>query len=240
MKKPKLYYGLIPVYAMVFLLVLLAALVGNKTVEVISEANLASAGYTIIIDAGHGGEDGGAISCTGALESNINLAIARRLNDLMGFLGFHTQMTRTEDISIYTEGESLSQKKISDLKARVKICNEANNAVLLSIHQNSFTDGKYSGAQVFYSKTAGSQQLAEAMQNTCIKTLNPDSNRQIKQGQGIYLLEEIQCPGVLIECGFLSNPAEEALLRSNEYQKKLSCVIAASCARFLLDAQTND
>ena len=240
MKKPKLYYELIPVYAVVFLLVLFAALIGNRAVQVTAEAEVVSAKRVIIIDAGHGGEDGGAISCTGALESNINLKIAQRLNDLIHFLGVHTQMTRKEDISIYTEGESLSQKKISDLKERVRICNQINSAVLLSIHQNNFTDSKYSGAQVFYSSTDGSEQLAREIQDAFVSTINPGSNRNVKKAKGIYVLENIQCPGVLIECGFLSNPEEEALLRSEVYQKKICCVIAASCARFALDAQTND
>ena len=240
MKKPKHYYELIPIYAVVFLLVLFAALIGNRAVQVTAEAELVSAKRVIVIDAGHGGEDGGAISCTGALESNINLAIAQRLNDLMRFLGFHTKMTRTEDISIYTEGESLSQKKVSDLKERIRICNQINDAILLSIHQNNFADGKYSGAQVFYSTTDGSEQLAREIQDRFVSTINPGSNRSIKKAQGIYLLENIQCPGVLIECGFLSSPEEEARLRSDAYQKKVCCVIATGCARFALDAQTND
>lgn len=240
MKQRKLYFSLIPVYGMVFLLVILTALIGNKAVQTASETALYFKGNTIIIDAGHGGEDGGALSCTGVAESAINLEISTRLNDLMQFLGFQTKMIRTEDISIHTEGETIAQRKIADLKERVRICNETDNAFLLSIHQNNFADGRYHGAQVFYSTNTASEAFAKKLQKALIATLNPGSNRDIKQAQGIYLLDKIKCPGVLIECGFLSNPAEEALLRSDTYQKQLCCVIAACCSSFLLDDQTND
>ena len=99
--------------------------------------------------------------------------------------------------------------------------------MLVSIHQNTFSDSRYGGAQVFYPATEGSKQMADAMQKALIATLNPGSNRQAQRGEGIYLLEHIQQPGILIECGFLSNPQEEALLRSDAYQKQLCCVIAS-------------
>ena len=240
MKRFHFYFQLIPVYGMVFLLTILVALVGNKAVQTISETAKFSQNYTIIIDAGHGGEDGGAISCTGIRESTINLEIALRLNDLMQFLGYHTKMIRTEEMSIYTDGETIAQKKVSDLKERVRICNETEDSILLSIHQNTFSDSRYSGAQVFYPETAGSQEFAEHLQEAMIRTVNPGSKRAAKKAQGIYLMEHIQCPGILVECGFLSSAEEEARLRSVTYQQKLSCVIATTVACFILDAQTND
>ncbi len=181
----------------------------------------------VVIDAGHGGEDGGASSCTGALESNINLEIALRLDDLMHLLGQETVMIRKTDTSVYTSGNTLGAKKVSDLKERVRIVNECENPVLVSIHQNIFPDSRYGGAQVFYANTQGSQPLAAALQNQFTQTINPGSNRKCKRADNIYLMEHIQCPGILIECGFLSNPEEEAKLRSRDYQKKLVCVIAA-------------
>ena len=106
----------------------------------------------------------------------------------------------------------------------------------MSIHQNNFSDSRYSGAQVFYADTSGSRELAEALQRSFVSTLNPGSRRQIKKGEGIYLMEKIFCPGVLIECGFLSNVREEALLRSPEYQKNLCCVIASTLSQSLSNA----
>lgn len=212
----------------------------NDIVAVFSEATPVKRAHCIIIDPGHGGIDGGASSCTGVLESQLNLEIGLRLHDLLCFLGFDTKMVRTEDISIHTSGESIAQKKISDLKERVKICNETDGAILVSIHQNYFSNGRYNGAQVFYAESEESKSFAKMMQKDLKRILNPENKRESKPGQGIYLLEHIQCPGILIECGFLSNPEEESLLRSEEYQKKLCCVIAANTVRFALDAQTND
>ena len=240
MKRVIFSFRLIPIYGLVFLLTMLVTLIGNKAIQTSAEATLRKGNHTIIIDAGHGGEDGGAVSCTGVPESAINLEIALRLNDLMKFLGFQTKMIRMEDISVYTEGESIAQKKISDLKERVKVCNETDGAVLLSIHQNTFPDSRYSGAQVFYPATAGSEDFAKALQAALIRTVNPGSKRTAKKAQGIYLLEQIQCPGILVECGFLSSHTEEAMLRSADYQKKLCCIIAAVTGSFILDAQTND
>lgn len=209
---------------------------GSRAVTVLAE-NAPMEGRTcIIIDPGHGGEDGGATSCTGVLESTYNLSVATRLNDLFHLLGFDTKMIRTTDTAIYTKGETIAQKKVSDLKERVRIVNETENGLLLSIHQNNFPDGRYSGAQVFYAGTEGSQELAKQLQTAFVSTLNPGSNRKCKKSDGIYLMEHINCTGVLIECGFLSNPAEEAKLRDGLYQKQLCCVIGASVSKYLSDS----
>lgn len=224
-------------YFLVIGLFLFGTFLGNRTVAVISENTPVHRNRCFVIDAGHGGEDGGAYSCTGRSESDYNLEIAIRLDDLMHLLGMDTLMIRKKDISVYTAGETISQKKISDLKERVRLVNRTENGILLSIHQNQFSDERYSGAQVFYGKQQDSQELAKTLQEKMIDNLNPGSHRQIKQGSGIYLLEKIQQPGVLIECGFLSNPQEEQLLRTPEYQKKLCCVIAASVSGFELDPQ---
>lgn len=225
--------ALIPIYCLILLFFLLVALLGNKTVTTIALETPLADRYCIIIDAGHGGVDGGATSCTGVLESKINLEIAFRLDDLMHLLGYDTVMIRTSDISVYTEGNTIAQKKISDLKRRVKIINETDNALLISIHQNHFPDGRYSGAQVFYPSTQGSDVLARMIQQNLVATVNPGSSRKSKKASGVYLMEKIQCTGVLIECGFLSNPEEEASLRAGEYQKKICAVIAASVSKFL-------
>ena len=142
-------------------------------------------------------------------------------------------MIRNDDISVYTKGETLAQKKTSDLKERVRRVNETPGGVLISIHQNYFGDSQYSGAQVFYAKTEGSEQLAKKLQEQFVKTVNPGSRRQAKKSSGVYLMEHIQRPGILVECGFLSNAAEESRLRDQEYQKKLGAVIATSVSQYL-------
>ena len=119
------------------------------------------------------------------------------------------------------------------MKQRVRIANETEHALLLSIHQNNFPDSRYSGAQVFYAGTEGSEALAKQLQDAFTSTINPGSHRKSKKSTGVYLMENIQCTGVLIECGFLSNAAEEAQLRNPEYQKRLCCVIAATVSEYL-------
>lgn len=205
-------------------ILLLSAFVTNKAMDTYIESEQLKGRVCVVIDAGHGGVDGGAVSCTGAEESHINLEIALRLNDLMHLLGINTYMIRTEDISIYTTGSSIAAKKVSDLKERVKIVNQTENAILISIHQNYFEDARYSGAQVFYNSDPT---LATQLQTALIKTLNIGSKRKVKRADGVYLMQNVTCPAALIECGFLSNYNEEQLLRDETYQKKLTCVIGA-------------
>ena len=220
-------------YCLVVSIFLAAAYWGSKATDVIARRIPMTRNHTIIIDAGHGGEDGGATSCTGKLESVYNLEIARKLNDLMHLLGLHTKMVRTSDTSVYTQGNSIAEKKVSDLNYRVKLVNETENAILVSIHQNTFPDGQYRGAQVFYAPKGEGKDLAEQLQTALVQTLNPGSNRRSKRADGVYLMEHIQKTGVLVECGFLSNAEEEANLRSEDYQKKLVCVIAATVFNYL-------
>ena len=185
----------------------------------------------VVIDAGHGGIDGGATSHTGTLESHINLEIANRLNDLLHLLGMQTCMIRNSDVSVYTSGTSIAEKKVSDLKERVKTINGIDNAVLISIHQNYYPKSQYNGAQVFYGSVEGSKDLALELQNTFLRTINTDSSRQIKPATGIYLMQNIDCPGVLIECGFISNPEEALKLEDPDYQKKICSIIATTFSR---------
>ena len=205
-----------------------SALLADKAVDAYNET-AQSDRVCVIIDAGHGGVDGGAVSCTGEKESNINLEISLRLNDLLHLLGINTKMIRTKDISVYTNGNSIAAKKISDLKERVRIINQTKNAIMVSLHQNNFEDSQYSGAQVFYNSDPV---LARTLQEAFVKTINPGSKRKAKKADNIYLMQNINCPGYLIECGFLSNFREETLLRDPTYQKKLCCVIGAvlSCS----------
>ena len=220
-----------------YLATVLAVLAGirllNRSISVMAEIREAEGRTCIIIDPGHGGEDGGAVSVSGRPESGYNLDISLRLRDLLQLLGYDTKMIRTSDISVYTKGETLAQKKASDLKERTRIINGTENALLLSIHQNSFPDARYAGPQVFYGSAQGSEALAKHLQAVLSAELSPGSSRRAKKAAGIYLMEHIRKPGVLIECGFLSNYAEEASLRDPEYQKILIGLIAAGVGQYL-------
>lgn len=227
--------GVILCYVLIFFFFLLGTILGSRTVTVIAQNSPVERTHTIVIDPGHGGEDGGSTSCTGKLESGFNLEIALRLDDLLHLLGHDTVLLRKTDTSIYTKGDTIAQKKISDLKERVRITNGTPNAVLISIHQNFFTESQYSGPQVFFGNSEGSEALAKKMQTKLSDALSPGSRRQSKKSSGIYLLDKITCPGILIECGFISNPQEEELLRSEKYQKKLVCVIASCISGWVLD-----
>lgn len=211
-------------YILIVVSVLGLAGLGSRVVTVIAEHSPVPRGVTIVIDPGHGGEDGGATSCTGRLESTYNLEIALRLNDLLHLLGYDTRMIRTVDTSVYVKGDTIAQKKISDLKERVRIINGTENALLLSIHQNQFSDPQYSGAQVFYAQTSGSDVLAKGMQTDLVAALNPGSRRKSKLSKGVYIMERIQCPGVLIECGFLSNPGRRPGFGMGNIRK--SCAVS--------------
>jgi len=235
MRKRVSYRSLIPVYSIILGGFLLLAIGGSRAVTVMSANAPVTDRKTVVIDAGHGGVDGGATSVSGVLESKFNLDIALKLRDVMGLLGINTVMIRETDCSVYTHGDTISQKKISDLKERVRIVNSTENAILVSIHQNHFSSSQYSGAQVFYAPTEGSREVASVVQDAFKHCLNPNSRRQIKKADGVYLMQHINCPGILIECGFLSNYQEEYLLRDTAYQQKICGIIACTVSSWLFN-----
>lgn len=233
MMEKRQWISIIPVYLVILGCFIFAGIGGSRAITTISESAPLTDRKCVIIDPGHGGKDGGATSCTGILESTINLEIALRLNDLMHFLGVETMMIRTGDYSIHTSGETIASQKVSDLKERVRIVNETADAILVSIHQNHYSDSRYSGAQVFYAPNGISADLAGQLQTAFVKHLNPGSNRKSKKADGIYLMQKVTNPAVLVECGFLSNYEEEAKLRSEKYQKQVAAVIATVCTTYL-------
>lgn len=222
-----------PFYLLVVIIFLGIAHMGSNTVTTIQQQKAVHRNHTIVIDAGHGGIDGGATSCTGVLESHMNLEIALRLEDIFHLLGYDTVMIRRTDESIYTQGNTIAAQKVSDLKERVRIANETPNAILISLHQNTYSDSRYWGAQVFYSSNVTSKAMAQSLQTNLVSILNPGSQRKPKSAKGVYLMEHITCPGILIECGFLTNPEEEALLRNSVYQTKLCGVVAATVSSYI-------
>ena len=183
----------------------------------------------IIVDAGHGGEDGGAQSADGVLEKDINLSVANKVNLLLKTLGFETKMTRTDDTLRYDESCSTQrEKKVSDIRYRYELMEKTPNAVFLSIHQNYYGESRYHGAQVFYSaKQPESEILAESLQRSIVHTLQPENERAIKPcGSEVYLIYNAEIPAVMVECGFLSNPQEAEKLNDENYQTALSlCIV---------------
>lgn len=189
---------------------------------------------TLIIDPGHGGEDGGAVSITGTYESSINLSIALKLRDIAGLYGVPTVMTRQSENIEYPDGaETVKARKRADQDARIELINSVQNSILISIHQNKYTDSKPFGAQMLYAPTEGSVELAEAMQEAAITYLNKDNYRSAVQiSDSIYLFKNITCTAVMAECGFLSNPEEAAMLDTEAYRLKIAAVIASAFLNF--------
>lgn len=193
---------------------------------------------TVIIDAGHGGDDGGAIGIDGTVEKDINLDIALKLEKLLKFYGFDVIMTRTEDIMTCDDGlDSLRKRKVSDIHNRFDVLEKNPDAVFISIHQNKFEDNSQHGTQVFYSgNNDESKLLAESIQNSIVSVLQPDNSRVVKKsGSGIYLLYHAKLPAVLVECGFISNPAEVKKLNDENYRMKIAILIADGLIKYLMN-----
>lgn len=180
--------------------------------------------FTVVIDSGHGGNDPGKIAADGTLEKDINLAIALKLQTYLEAADVHVIMTRTTDSGLYAE--NASNKKVQDMKNRIALMEESNANLIVSIHQNSYSDSAIHGAQVFYYATSTSgKNLAEALQNILVKNLDPKNHRQAKANDSYYLLKKTTKPIVIVECGFLSNPTEAALLKSDSYQDEIAWVL---------------
>lgn len=184
---------------------------------------------TLVIDAGHGGFDGGAVGISGTSEQDINLSIAQKTESLAGFFGIPTVMTRSDNQSLdYNAGSTIRQNKVADIKAREAIVNSIKNPVLISIHLNKFEDSQYSGAQVFYSRNhENSAVLAKLLQTNLRNGLNSENDRKEKAASNaIYLMKKLDCPAVIVECGFLSNLQEEKLLGQDDYHKRIAvCIV---------------
>lgn len=189
---------------------------------------------TLVIDAGHGGEDGGAVASNGALESEINLDIALRVEALADFWGIPTIMTRTASTIEYPEdADTLSAKKKADQNARIELIENTPGAVLISIHQNYYPSAAPWGIQVFFGSVSGSEQLAELTQENLTNQLAP-GNRRLASAidESIYLMRKVQCPAVLVECGFLSNETERQKLETASYRLELAAVLLASYQQY--------
>lgn len=186
---------------------------------------------TLVLDAGHGGIDGGAISDSGLKESDINLQIALKTEALVRFLGIDTVMTRETDTD---NSDNKAYSEHDNLVQRAKLANSTENAVLISIHQNKFPSAVVSGAEVMYSDNDDSKALGLITQDNLV-TLLDSSNRRVARPapKELLLTSSVECPTILVECGFMSNPQEVKKLASNDYQLKLAAILAGSYIQFL-------
>ena len=199
----------------------------EKVADEAVSAEISEKELIVVIDAGHGGEDSGAVA-NSVLEKDINPEIALKLRDMLKASGIEVKMIRESDVSIYdTASGTIRERKVSDLKNRVKIVNNNKKNILVSIHQNKFEQSKYSGAQMFYSANNDkSQILAENIRKSITGLIQPENKRELKKGRSdIYLLNKAIVPAVIVECAFTSNEEEAKNLSNEEYQSKMAFAI---------------
>ncbi len=228
LKATKTYFVPITVLILCCLAFLLLSYISYNKIDKMASTLPGMNNLTIVIDPGHGGEDGGATGKLSTHEKDINLAIALKLERLLKISGFNVVMTRTTDTSINDDNlDTIKERKVSDIHNRLKIIEAQGNCVFISIHQNHFTDSRYSGAQMFYStKNANSKELAESIKSRVVELLQPENTRETKPAtSSIYLLWHTNTPAVLVECGFLSNESEAAKLNDKVYQQQMAFAI---------------
>ncbi len=225
------------IFVFLFAVSILAYVTSRKNSDALqTESGSVSQPPVVIIDAGHGGIDGGAVSSDGTSEKNINLSIALKLEDLLNSCGISTVMTRTEDVSIHdAQAQTVRQKKVSDIHNRLKIIEEHEDSVFISIHLNYYPSSSCVGTQVFYSKNnIQSEALASNIQASVVEFIQPNNSRAIKKaGTNIYLLYHAQIPAVLVECGFLSNYEDTKKLKDENYQKQMAFSIMNGILEYL-------
>lgn len=205
----------------------ISILIFNPTQEA---SGTLSSDHVLIIDPGHGGEDGGAVAADGTLEAEMNLAIAQKLQGLASFCGMHTVMTRTGDhINYPADAETIAARKTADQKQRVSLINSISNGFLISVHQNWYPTSEPHGAQVLYARNPESEAFGTLMHARLIEALDPENRRVAAPiSEDIYLMRNARCPAVLIECGFLSNPEELSRLKNPVYQLKLGILMLST------------
>ena len=214
----------------------------DKTRNVSSDKMIITNAPTIIIDAGHGGEDGGAVVQNYIVEKDINLAIAQKTNELLSLLGFQTYMVRDSDKLIYdSDSKTQRQKKNSDLRNRLSLMNKFENCIYISIHQNKFDDDKVWGAQTFYSPNdENSPILAEFVQSSIISLIQPNNKRVIKKtGTNVFVIYNATKPAIMVECGFMSNNEELLKLKDNNYQNQMSFSISNGILNYYISEVKN-
>lgn len=230
-------------YVMVILLFVSMLIVAKEAANLVLSERLKKADSNlVVIDAGHGSDDSGKVGINGALEKDINLAVALRVKSLLETQGISVVMTREDDQGDYPK--TGSNRKMRDMKKRVELINQSMPALTVSIHQNSYTDERIYGAQTFYYEgTEQGRMAAEIMQQQLVATLDPNNKRQAKSNTSYYLLKNTNYPIIIVECGFLSNQKESALLCEEEYQEQIAWAVHLGILRYLnsqTGQQTNE
>ncbi len=221
-------------WGLILLFVLIAAticaIMVKPTQDVAVSGGAIRQGSVLIIDPGHGGEDGGAVSADGLRESGVNWDIALRLRSLAVFCGISAVLTREREAPDYPDAASTTaERKRWDTRSRVELVNSIPNGVLVSVHQNNFPGKAPRGPQVFFASTPGSEELARIAHKNMAAGLYPESRRSAdKCPRDVYLMSHVKCTAVLAECGFLSNPEEAALLATEEHRLKIAVILLAS------------
>lgn len=237
---PRLFPRTIPIIVL-FLLTILFTYQTRRAVDAINNEVLFNENKkTILIDAGHGGEDGGTVGVNGVYEKNINFAIAEELNRQLKQQNFQTIMMREGDALIGDNSlGTIAERKRSDTKIRLDLIRQNGDCIYVSIHQNYFQEAKYKGAQIFYSdKNEESAILAEAIRSSIVSETQPENTRQNKiADQNIYILFHCEVPAVLVECGFLSNPEEAEKLVSTAYQKQIATAIYDGICDYIYEVE---
>ncbi len=232
---------LLPVICCILICAVLSGAAADfkKTYTSLSVNSHGSSLPTIIVDAGHGGFDGGALTNDGTPEKDINLKISLYLKEYLDTFGFDCILTRDSDASLEDDGlNTIRQKKTSDIHNRMKITEDNPDSIFISIHQNRYHDDKYSGMQVFYSGNFSeiSAAIAQSIQDSTVSLIQNDNTRLIKKcGTSVYLIYNAKVPSCLVECGFLSNTNEAALLQKDSYQKKIAYAIAVGILDYYSD-----
>lgn len=225
----------------IIILILLLSILRFKT-KAVPTMNILIADKIIGIDPGHGGIDSGAISPNGIEEVEINLKIALKLRDIIVENGGKVVLTRERDEGLYTaNSRSLKEMKTEDLHNRKEIIERGNCDILISIHLNSFEQSKYYGAQTFYGKdNLESQKLATCIQDQLREILDENNKRVPQELEDVFLINSIEIPSVIVECGFLSNPTEERLLTDENYQGKIALAIYNGIIKYFLDRENTN
>ena len=208
-------------------------MVSKKLEKYVNSDKVETKGYTVVLDAGHGSSDSGKVGINGVLEKDINLSISKKTKKYLEKKGICVIMTRNKDESL-AEGEN-GNRKVQDMKARVKRINDTKPDLAVSIHQNSYHEESIHGAQVFYYEHSESGEKDARILQEALLAVDPDNTRQVKANTTYYLLKRTEVPILIVECGFLSNQEEAEKLASEDYQKELAKAIANGIESCLKD-----
>lgn len=202
---------------MTLLLLVGMIIASRKLSQFVTSDKVETRSDIVVIDAGHGGDDPGKVGVNGALEKDINLQIAKKVEQYLEKNGVQVVMTREEDVA--------EESKRGDMEKRVALINEVKPIITVSIHQNSYSDASIKGAQVFYYTNSETSKQAASMMQEQLRTVDSENTRQIKSNDTFYMLKNTEGPIIIVECGFLSNPDEAQKLVTEEYQQQMAEVI---------------